>query len=75
MYGTEKSVYRPSFLEGSRVSLVKSGHSQNTRPAAVLRTLPNPSQRAEHQWYDVRFDSGVYGRFLERYLEPVDETG
>jgi hypothetical protein len=33
--------------------------------------VPNPSKRREHQWYDVRFDDFVYGRFLEKQLERV----
>jgi hypothetical protein len=38
-----------------------------TRYAAYA--LPNRSGRPENQWYDVRFEDGVYDRFLGRYLE------
>ena len=41
----------------------------------VLRVLPNPSCRPENQWYDVRFDDGLSGRFLGRYLERIDLEG
>ena len=73
MNATESSVYRPSFLEKSHVRLIKDDHPQNLKSAVIMRALPNPSRLAEHQWYDVRFDSGMYGRFLERYLEPIAE--
>jgi hypothetical protein len=75
MDAAESSTYQPSFHEKARVRLVKSAHSQNGQMAVILRALPNPSKSAEHQWYDVRFDSGVFGRFLESYLQPVSEHG
>jgi hypothetical protein len=53
---------------------VKSKHSLNGQAAVVIRALPNPSGNSVHQWYDVRFDNGVLGRFLERYLQPVSDT-
>jgi hypothetical protein len=31
--------------------------------------LPNPSGRAENQWYDVRFDDQSLARLVERYLQ------
>jgi hypothetical protein len=42
--------------------------------ATVKGVLPNPSKRKEHQWYDIQFDNGVWGRFLERYLDAVEQT-
>jgi len=54
-----------------RVRLLKREHQEYSRPATILHLLPNPSGRSESQWYEVRFDDGVYGRFLERYLECV----
>jgi hypothetical protein len=65
----------PALAERTRVRLVKSGHPENARAARVLGALPNPSGRTQNQWYDVRFDDGVYGRFLECYLERIaDKT-
>lgn len=75
MLATDNCAYRAAFDERSRVRLVKGDHSQNLKAAILLRALPNPSGLAEHQWYDVRFDDGVYGRFLERYLERIVEAG
>lgn len=65
------TTYTPSLKEGTRVRLTKTGHREHLQSATLLSALTNPSKRKEHQWYDVRFDSGVYGRFLERYLEPL----
>jgi hypothetical protein len=73
MIATESSAYHPSLLEKARVRLLESEHPQNLQAAVILRALPNPSQRAVHQWYDVRFDNGILGRFLEKYLEPIIE--
>jgi len=70
MNAVETSKYQSSFQEKARVRLVRENHSQNGQTAVILRALPNPSGRAEHQWYDVRFDNGMFGRFLERYLQP-----
>jgi hypothetical protein len=74
MNTAEDSAYRASFPENARVRLVKGDHSQNFKPAVILRALPNPSRRAEHQWYDVRFDNGLFGRFLEKYLKQIVEN-
>jgi hypothetical protein len=38
----------------------------------VRRLLINPSQQENKQWYDVKFDDGAWGRFIERHLETVD---
>ena len=73
MNAIENKPYRPALAEGMRVLLLKREHHEYSKPATLLRALPNPSGRSEHQWYDVRFDDGVYGRFLERYLERIAE--
>lgn len=75
MTSIKDSTYRPVLPEKARVRLLKREHHEHTRPATLLHALPNPSQRPENQWYDVRFDDGVYGRFLERYLERIDSKG
>jgi hypothetical protein len=45
-------------------------HRKNGKRCTILGALPNPSQRPENQWFDVRFDDYTTGRFLERYLQP-----
>ena len=75
MTSIKDSTYRPVLPEKARVRLLKRKHHEYTRPATLLHALPNPSGRPENQWYDVRFDDGVYGRFLERYLERIDLEG
>ena len=75
MNAAESSMYEASFRARTRVRLVKSSHSLNGQTAVVIRALPNPSGNPGHQWYDVRFDNGVLGRFLERYLLPVSDIG
>lgn len=67
--------YRPILSERTRVRLIKREHHEYSRHATIVRALPNPSGRPENQWYDVRFDDGVHGRFLERYLERTDSEG
>ena len=65
--------YVPQLRPGERV--VFSGrerHPRNGQACTVLGALPNPSQRAEHQWFDVRFDDYHTGRFLGRFLKPVE---
>jgi len=64
--------YSPSFAEGTRVRLIDSRHRQHSQLATVNKALPNPSRQSERQWYDVRFDNGVWGRFLQRQLERVE---
>jgi len=75
----ESTSYRSSFLEGTRVLLVYDKHQQHQTTATVISVLPNPSRMPAHQWYDIRFDNGTWGRFLERHLqiiptEPVSKT-
>jgi hypothetical protein len=67
--------YKTTHKEKARVRLNRPDLPENSQTAVIIRVLENPSHRREHQWYDVRFDSGVLGRFLERYLEPVAEAG
>ena len=69
----KNSRYQPSLPEKTPVRLVKSEHPANSQHATVIHALPNPSGQAEHQWYDVRFDNGMYGRFRECYLERINE--
>ena len=69
---SENATYRPSLSYGQRVRLMKQDHHEYSKEAVILWVLPNPSMRPENQWYDVRFENGVYGRFLERYLERIE---
>jgi hypothetical protein len=73
MTAAEKPAYRPALTEKTRIRLLKNDHHEHSRVATLLRALPNPSGQADKQWYDVRFDDGVYGRFLARYLEPIKD--
>ena len=61
--------YSPSWQTGTRVRLTRPGHPDYLQNGSVIATLPNPSQRQQNQWYDVRFDNGRCGRLLERNLE------
>ena len=72
MKTTDNLSYQPPLTEGARVWLMKHDHPESSHTATIVQALPNPSKLQEHQWYDVRFDNGVYGRFLERYLEQVE---
>ena len=63
--------YKPSLNESARVRLNKAGHPEDSHSGIILCALQNPSSRSENQWYDVRFDSGTMGRFLERYLKTI----
>jgi hypothetical protein len=60
-------------VEGERVRLTRKDDRNFMNTATVKGVLPNPSQKKDHQWYDIRFDNGVWGRFLERYLDIVEE--
>jgi len=61
-----------SFKYRDRVSLTSSADPRNGQSGVVVRVLENPSECSEHQWYDVRFDDGTYGRFLEKSLERIE---
>ena len=59
---------------GTRVRLIGLGrHPRHGDECTIIAILPNPSQASEHQWYDVRFEDGIYGRFLEKYLVETQE--
>ena len=75
MESTKTASYIPSWLAGTRVRLTRQGHPDFLQTASIIAALPNPSERQKNQWYDVRFDNGRSGRFLERNLErAVDDT-
>ncbi len=52
-----------------RVRLITREDPRTLQSGVIVRVLENPSQLTEHQWYDVRFDDGTHGRFLEKHLE------
>ena len=57
---------------GDRVRFVGIGdHPDTGRECTIIRVLPNPSGRYEHQWYDVKFDDASMGRYLGKYLLPI----
>jgi hypothetical protein len=61
--------YVANLALGTRVRLIGLGHHpKRGDECTVIRILPNPSLKPEHQWYDVRFDDDSFGRFLEKYL-------
>ena len=61
----------PIWPGGTRVRLHKEGHRKLGQSATIVAALHNPSNRSENQWYDVRFDDGVYGRFVVRHLKGI----
>jgi hypothetical protein len=68
----KRSEYNPKLSCGTRVRFIGKGHRKSGQLCTIIRILPNPSLRAENQWYDVRFDDHYsIGRFIERYLTPV----
>jgi hypothetical protein len=67
----DSSDYVPAWPTGTCVRLSLKDHRKSGHCGTIVAALPNPSKRREHQWYDVRFEAGVYGRFLEKYLECV----
>jgi hypothetical protein len=67
--------YIPNLSAGTEVRLLATGHARVGQRCKIIRILPNPSGRAEHQWYDVRFQDGSLGRFLEKYLSRMDANG
>ena len=71
MQSENSSEYIPAWKDGTRVRLSLTDHRKSGQGATIVAALPNPSKRREHQWYDVRFDDFVYGRFLEKHLERI----
>jgi hypothetical protein len=64
------SEYFPNLARGTRVRFTgKADHPKNGKCRTILGALPNPSGRAENQWYDVRFDDQSLARLVERYLQ------
>ena len=67
------SEYVPNLSYGTRVRFLgKDDHPKSGQQCIVIGALPNPSKRAENQWYDVRFDDYSMGRFQGRYLVRVN---
>src|SRR5215467_4967505 len=59
---------------GTRVRLISlERHPRHDDECTIIAILPNPSQTSEHQWYNVRFEDGIYNRFLEKYLVETQE--
>ena len=70
------SKYIPNLPRGTRVLFIGTDHHPKSgQHCTIIGTLPNPSKRAENQWYDVRFDDYSMGRFVARYLVRVDAHG
>jgi hypothetical protein len=61
----------PIWRPGTRVRLLKEGHRRSGECAKIVAALANPSKRPGNQWYDIRFDDGVYGRFVVRHLAHI----
>ena len=67
--------YIPNLRTGIKVRVVEiTQHTRIGQEGRVIRQLPNPSKRADNQWYDVRFNDGFIGRFLERDLVRIDTS-
>ena len=61
--------YKSNLADGARVLFTgKERHPKSGQYCTILGALPNPSQRSDNQWYDVRFDDHSIGRFPERFL-------
>lgn len=58
------------FAYRGRVRLNTKQDSRSGQSGVIVRILENPSECSRNQWYDVHFDDGTYGRFLERDLTP-----
>ncbi len=67
--GRGPSDYVPNLPVGAQVRLLKKDHRNSGGTGTIIAVLINPSKRSEHQWYDVRFDNGILGRFREADLE------
>jgi hypothetical protein len=58
-----------AFAYRDRVRLAARDNPRTGQSGVIVRILDNPSKDPKHQWYDIHFDDGTYGRFLEKYLE------
>jgi hypothetical protein len=66
----------PRLRYGDRVRFIGIGnHPDTRRQCTIIRVLPNPSGRDEHQWYDVKFDDASLGRFLAKYFMVIGDAG
>jgi hypothetical protein len=66
--------YTPALTIGSRLRFIGTDYPSKTgEQCTIIRILPNPSGLSEHQWYDIRFDDGSLGRFLERYFSGATQ--
>jgi hypothetical protein len=63
----ESSIAR--FAYRDRVRLAAGEDRRTGQSGVIVRILENPSKNPKHQWYDIHFDDGTYGRLLEKYLE------
>jgi hypothetical protein len=72
----EEPNYIANLPPGTKVRLAGlTQHVREGQAGTIIRTLPNPSERPENQWYDLRFPDGSIGRFPERYLVRIDTNG
>jgi hypothetical protein len=65
------SEYVANLSCGDRVLFIGKDHPKSGQQCTIIRVLPNPSKRAQNQWYDVRFDEYPLGRFVERSLVRI----
>jgi hypothetical protein len=61
--------YAPNLARGIRVRFTLKAHPKDGQYCTILGALPNPSGRAQNQWYDVRFDDQSLARLVERSLQ------
>ena len=62
------SDYIPHLPLAASVRFIGLDLRRSGQKGAIIRVLPNPSQRSEHQWYDVRFEDGSIIRVREKEL-------
>jgi hypothetical protein len=68
--------YVPNLTCGDRVLFIgKDDDPRSGQQCTIIRGLPNPSMRAENQWYDVRFDDYSTGRFVGRHIVRLAANG
>ena len=65
-------LYVPELPLGSRVGVVRGIGPSSIVTATVIRALPNPSQRGENQWYDIKFEDGKQRRISNCFLKPME---